>query len=676
MKPLLPWITILLSWCAAYAPCPLCAAVAPPQKQFIVATTGNDHNPGTLNKPFATLERARDAIRELKLRGGLPTGGVTVSIRGGTYALAKTFELSEQDAGTQTAPIVYRPYRNEDVHLAGGKEISGFTPVTDSAIINRLDKSARDHVLQVDLLTHGITDFGGLNPRGIGKQSIPSALELFFNDKPMTLSRWPNTGWTKIAATPAGPKGGRFTYKGNRPSRWAQAEDIWLHGYWTWDWADSYVNVQAIDTRNREIVTKEPHGAYGYKPEGRYYAFNILEELDEPGEWYLDRKSGILYFWPPAPITRGKAIVSRLPTVIALRATSHVTIQGITVECCRGTAITVAGGTDNRIAGCTIRNAGTDAVKIAGGARNGVVGCDIYQCGECGIRLGGGDRKKLLPAGNYVVNTRIHDISQWVRTYVPGIAIDGVGNRIANNLIYNAPHSAILLHGNDHLIEYNEIHHACLETADSGAFYMGRDYAERGNVVRFNYFHHLNMGDVQAIYLDDFTSGTTVYGNVIHKAGRGVFISGGRDNIIRNNIFVDCDKYAIHLDARGLAGSKKYFDGTDTTLTDRLKAVNYKEPPYRTRYPGLTTLYDGNPAQPEGNVFANNIVYRCKLLELTNGLTTRDVTLEGNLVEGDPIFVDYGRNDFQLKPTSPAFKLGFKRIPMEKIGLFKNEFRK
>jgi parallel beta-helix repeat protein len=214
-----------------------------------------------------------------------------------------------------------------------------------------------------------------------------------------------------------------------------------------------------------------------------------------------------------------------------------------------------------------------------------------------------------------------------------------------------------------------------MDTSDAGAFYIGRDYSERGNVVRFNYFHELGKADVQAIYLDDFASGTTVYGNVVYKAARGVLIGGGRDNVIRNNVFAECSKHSVHLDARGLGWARKFFDGSNTTLTDRLKAVNHTQPPYSIRYPRLVGLYDGNPALPEGNVIANNISYRGTWLDLANGLTSKDLTLDGNLVDGDPGFVDYSRQNFQLKADSPAFLMGFKRIPLEKIGIYRDEYR-
>jgi len=116
-----------------------------------VAVDGNDRNPGTETQPFATLERARDAVRELKKSRGLPKGGVAVFLRGGVYRIEKTFALSEEDSGTEAAPVVYRSYPNEEVRLVGGKEIGGFQPVKDAAVLRRIPEEARGHVLQADL---------------------------------------------------------------------------------------------------------------------------------------------------------------------------------------------------------------------------------------------------------------------------------------------------------------------------------------------------------------------------------------------------------------------------------------------------------------------------------------------------------------------------------------------
>ena len=519
---------------------------------FFVAPEGNDKASGTTPTrtwsgagPFATLERARDALRK--------TGGGTVYIRGGVYTRDETFELGEED-GMADHPVIYRAYPGEKPIFRGGRTVKGFAPVTDANILSRLDESARSHIVQVELTQNGVRDFGKLSPRGFGRPVQPAGLELFFRGKAMELARWPNKGeYVRIASVPAGADGGKFTYSEDRPSRWKNAKDIWLHGYWTWDWAESYEKVASIDSDRKEIATEPPHGVYGYKANVRWYALNLLEELDTPGEWYLDRDSGILYFWPPDEISGDDVMVSVLTApMVSITGASGVTIQGLTFECARGAGIAVSGGQHNRIAGCTLRNFGTFAILLNGdaglgnpveaddGRDNGVVSCNISACGEGGILLGGGNRRTLAKGRNFAVNNDISDYSRWVWTYRPAIAITGVGNRIAHNLIHDAPHMGILLHGNDHVIEYNELHHLCLDTADVGAFYMGRDFTEWGNVVRYNFFHDNGHGDVNDVYLDDCASGTKVVGNVFYKSGRGVHLGGGRNTTIDNNIFVDC----------------------------------------------------------------------------------------------------------------------------------------
>ena len=145
-----------------------------------VAPDGSDDNPGTAAKPFATLERARDQIRALKKAGKLPRGQVVVVVRGGTYELSRPLELTEDDSGTADSPIAYRAEEGKEVRLSGGRPVNNWRPVTDKAILQRLDPAARGKVFQADLKALGITNYG--SPRGGG-------LELFFNDQPMTLAR-------------------------------------------------------------------------------------------------------------------------------------------------------------------------------------------------------------------------------------------------------------------------------------------------------------------------------------------------------------------------------------------------------------------------------------------------------------------------------------------------------
>ena len=719
---------------------------------FYVAPNGSDQWSGTLaapnasrtDGPFATLHGARDAIRRLK-SDARTDGGLTVIVRGGTYELTRTFVLNAWDSGTKNSPVVWKAKKGEQVVLTGGTRITGFHPVTDGSVLQRLDPAARSHVVVTNLKQQGITDFGVIAQRG------SPGLEFFFNGKRMTPARWPNAGWLRIADVPqygdslynkgldrerrfnnvpVGRHYGRISYEGDRPRRWKDPSSVFLHGYWTWDWSDSFQRVQSIDTDRREITLAEPHHHYGYTKNQRYYYLNILEELDAPGEWYLDRSTGDLFFWPPSGLEQGRSVVSLLESpMTALDSTQFVTLRGFTFEQSRGEGVRITGGAHNVLAGCTFRQLGGEAVIVDGGSDNGVRSCDLYDLALAGIRLIGGDRKTLTPGHNFAVNNHIHDYSQWLRTGQYAVFLDGVGNRVAHNKIHNAPFEAMYLRGNDHVIEFNEIHNVCQETGDAGAIHTGRDWTWRGNVIRYNYFHDLKgpgLHGVMAAYLDDWSSGFTIEGNVFYKAGRAAFIGGGRDNTVDNNIFVDCSP-SVHVDARGLGWASYYFDGSNTWLFDHLKAMNYRKPPYSVRYPKLLTLLNDQPRIPKGNAITHNVSYGGRWMDVYDYLafdffsvvTVKDNVIadpdilrrrkdgetgwdpyylnidrkegyelfkfgdpqmtkdfKGNkFVDGNPGFKDPDHGNFQLKDDAPAYQMGFKRIPMEKIGLVTDEDR-
>jgi hypothetical protein len=656
-----------------------------------VSASGNDHWSGRLaslkgdssDGPFATLTRARDAIRALKKATGLPEGGVTVWIAPGTYHLEQGLELNAEDSGAAGRPVVYRAAADGPVRVTGGRAVTGWRKVEDPALLARLD-AARAKVLQADLKAQGITDFGRFRSRGFGRPTAPAALELFFKDRPMTLARWPNGGFEKIAGSPDSARdehGGTlgklpagFHYAGDRPKRWADTNDIWIHGYWAYDWANSYEHLAGIDKEKRLIKTSPPYGHYGFRTGQRFYFLNILEELDEPGEWYLDRKSGILYFWPPEPLESGEVVVSLAQgPLFRLKDVSQVEIRGLLLDCGRADAVQITGGSDNLVADCTVRNMGNRAVTIDGGTNHGVVNCIISETGDGGISLTGGDRKTLTPANHYARNNHIHHIARWSRCYAPAIAMTGVGLQASNNLIHDHPHCAILFSGNEHVIELNEIHHVCLETGDVGAIYTGRDYTFRGNIIRHNFIHHtggVGMGSM-GIYMDDCVSGTQIYGNVLWKLHRAVFLGGGRDFRVENNIFVDCDP-AVELDGRGLSKSPVWHDMVYKTMKGRLEDMNWQQPPYRTRYPALADLepyYAKDDGVPPGNILvARNVCVGSELLKITWGAKEGMAESKDNLVNADPLFVAAAQGDFRLKSDSPAYKLGFQPIPFEKIG--------
>ena len=470
-----------------------------------------------------------------------------------------------------------------------------------------------------------------------------------------------------------------------------------MHGYWAWDWANSYERVASLDLENRLVKTAAPHGLYGFRKGQRFYFLNVLEELDQPGEWFLDRATKILYFWPPNPVSANHAAVEIILSLLdqpflKLNGVSHVTFRGLILEATRGNAIEIHGGATNRIAGCVIRNIGNCGVRIDGGLGHGVIGCDVFDTGDGGVSLNGGDRKTLLPGGHFVENCHFQRQGRWSKCYVPAVLMDGVGMRASHNLIHDHPHCAILFNGNDHLIEFNEIHHIALETGDVGAIYAGRDYTYRGNRMRYNFIHHtggVGMGSM-GIYMDDCVSGAEIFGNVFYKVQRAAFLGGGRDHQVINNVFVDCN-HAVELDGRGLDKTPVWRDMVDKTMRQSLSQV----PPalYRDHYPDLVALdqYYGPPGgpgiegaaftgvPPENNVVATNISVG-KWLNVAWHATPKMLRLENNLTNTDPHFVmvpsDTSRaKDFALQRDSPAWKLGFQKLPVGKMGLYRDELR-
>ncbi len=688
---------LLLLLCAALLPAAAGAA------EFTVAPNGNDANPGTRQKPFATPQRARDAIRALKQQGDLPAGGVTVVLRAGTYYLSESLLLDQQDSGTEAAPITWRAEGKQPVWLNGGRPVAPaqWKPVTDQAVLQRLDPSARDRVVQMDLAAAGIPEDVPELPdafRGF-TQKHPVLTEVFCDGRRMPLARWPNEGFARfseIVDSGSGlrdPKGrkrqGRFRVEDDRILRWNAEEGIWLLGYWARAYLCEAVKVGTIDKEKREIEWAVPLG-YGLDTWGakRFYAFNVLCELDSPGEWYLDRKARVLYFWPPKP--RSAVTVSCVAgPMVEMKGADHVTFRGIGFEGGRQNAITLGNCSHCRVIGCTIRNVGMDGVVVTGGTDVGVVGCDIHDTGYGGVRLSGGDRKTLTPCNHFADNNHIHHTSIVRRTHAGPVSLQGVGLRAAHNLIHHDPHTAIWYGGNDIVMEYNDIYWVMFETTEGGVFYDGYDWTHRGNVIRYNYIHHvidsLEGTPTRAciVHEDDCVSGTAFEGNLCVLCGEGVAMCGGPDNTAVNNLFVYCSP-GVALSGRGLDwwNWTKHPDGKVTVVDTRngatmnnllrsLEKVPYKEAPW-TKYPHLADILDRDPAgAPYFCEVTRNISYGGKVLWKANNVKPEWVTIADNWDnEGDPGFVNAAKGDYRLRPDAPAIKkIGFVPLPVEKMGL-------
>lgn len=658
-----------------------------------VATNGNDSASGRADAPFRTLEKARDEIRRLKT-GGEVWSGATVFVHGGTYHLSRTFSLGPEDSGTSNAPVIYRAYENEKPALVGGLNITNFRPY-------------RDNILQADIAADGITNYFH---------------QLFFDGRRQTLARYPNFdptdpvggGWAYVDGKPiemyqdiSGEPRNMLHYKEQDARSWARPAEGEVFIFPRFNWWNNIVPIKSVDRARREITLTED-ASYAIRPGDRYYVQNLFEELDTPGEWYLDRSNHTLYFWPPSPLNAGEVDAPTLRTVLKFNpGAANITFRGFTIECCEGTAISLEDTTNCLIAASTVRNVGDydgAGVSVDGGNHNGVVGNDIHDVGSRGILLAGGDFQTLTPAENYADNNHIYRTGIYYKQGA-GITLTGVGNRASHNLIHDEPRYGIEFSGNDHVIEFNHIHHVCLETSDTGAIESWNvSWARRGTEIRYNFVHDvIGYGQEDGhwvsphfawgIYLDDGTCGTRVFGNIIARTPTGgLHIHGGRDNVIENNIFVDGASAQIMYS--GYTPKNVVEDIPKNSMPFLTNAV------YWNKYPALSKFDLKTAWQLAGTVFERNIIYyhqtNAALSEIDNfqpdktmsdsnlvyhfglRLFTRGTIpaakqkaakkLDQHTVFADPLFVAPEKDNYRLRDDSPALKLGFQPIPVEKIG--------
>ncbi len=651
-----------------------------PAKEYFVAVDGNDNNQGTEKQPFKTIEKARDAIRDnLAIISHIPVGGFAVTILPGEYNITNTIIFDNKDNGTIESPIIYRAKKNGTVVLYGGKRLNVFKAVTDEKILARLPEVAKDKVYQCDLKALNINDYGELTVRGFGQPPSPPTLELYFNGKPMTLARWPNEGFVKIKKLiEPGEKGIKpsvIEYDSPRHEDWSKAEDLWLFGYFKYLWADSTIKIAKIDTTAKTLTSTEAYNYGGGMNAGQgiiYYAFNLLEEIDQPGEWYLDRTTGILYFWPPSDPALAITELSQLSVpMIAMNNVANIRIDGFTFDLARYNGISMKNCENCLVSGCTVKRFAGNGISINGGSKCGIISCDIFTIGRRGTEVIGGDRETLTPGEHFVENCRIYDFGRIDRTYTPAIQLEGVGNRVAHNEMFNCPSSVMRIEGNDHIIEYNNVHNAVQESDDQGSMELFGNPTYRGVIFRYNKFNTIGKtGNEHAIHgqaairFDDAISGMQVYSNIFYKSSNGNFgaiqINSGRDNIIDNNIFVECKKGVT-----GRWNSGNHF--WQMIATKSAPKYFFTNDLYQSRYPAITNMMDNK---------GTNFLWRNIFYKVDNSVIANFDAMDNRIFTTDPGFVNAEKGEYNIKPDAEFYKkTGFNPIPIDEIGLYTDNYR-
>lgn len=646
---------------------------------------------GTIEEPFTTLEEAKGAIRAMKENGSLPAGGVTVNLRGGDYFLEKPFILINENSGTQDSPITYTAYQNETPVMIGGVRIpeQSLSAVEEEAKARIIDSEARDKIKEIDLAALGITEIDEVNLPGAFSlpwiEKKPTAPELIINGRAMTLARYPNEGaednglitirevvdaganpryWEDDMINQPGyvPEGERdrsdtfvIRYEDDRISRWTQAEDARLYGYWWWNWADQTVPIKTINTVEKTIESEIPSW-YSVREGQGYYAYNLLEEIDVPGEYYIDRTAKKLYFYPPDGEIKDMYLSLSAGDLIQVGA-DYINIRGITIPAARESAVAInADGVT--LSGCEIANTGAAAVTVSG-SDNLVQNCYFHDVNG-GVRLYGGDRNTLAAGNNTVDGCRFERFSRLTKTYNGAVTLSGVGNWATNNKISDGPHLAVQLSGNDHLIAYNDISDVCQTADDMGAIYMGRSWTSRGNRICHNYIHDIRSvyvdpsaaWGVYGIFLDDQFSGVEISGNVFEEIqtdgnSAAVFIASGKDNKVINNAFIRTRPVRMNGASLGDGNIGRF-------AVTELSKVPYQSDIWKKVYPSLFAVLDGGEEEyrkPKGNEITRNVFYQTEDLRIEERVREY-VLLDNNtpdeLIGSDPGFADVSRGDYSI----------------------------
>lgn len=555
---------------------------------------------GSEDKPLANLAAAVAWAGAWRAKGG--RGAVDVVLAPGTYRQQKTLALTAEDAGTAESPLVIRSLDpTNPAVLTGGTVLRRWKKLAPGPLADRVPAALRHKVRVCDLKANGAGKIGELVFGGFSSArangvhhsflSMPVP-ELFYKGEPQIMARWPDKGltWLPVNTAPKKPA--------PRFARWAREENLWLYGYWHWDWADAYEKVASVDKTGR-IHLVPPTNRYGFRRR-QGCAVNALCELDQPGEWYLDTRRALVCYYPPEGFDPAQCVLSSFGTVVSAEGCSHLQLRDLRVQYVRGDALRFKDCSHLLLAGLDISRCSGMGVHIQGGRRHLVHSCRIRSMGRGGIYLGAGDWRKLVPSHSTVENCRIADLSRIDRTYTPALLPEGMGIRIRHNAFVNIPSSAIRLEGSDCLIELNYFHRCVYESGDQGAIDMWANPLYRGNIIRWNDFdriinNHSHYG-AAAVRHDDFISGFMVTENVFRKGSRRGFgsvqFNQGTDNYVEGNIIVDWHRA---FTGRSTAGPHWTRAITSHPNSKRMLAeTDWKSDAWRKKYPMVHNLLNGD----------------------------------------------------------------------------------
>ena len=607
---------------------PIPIATKPAATLYVSAINENVKNISSKKGVYSTIQLALEAVPLILKKEDLPNGPIEILLQGDSYDLNEPLRLRSKNSGTKKNPLVIRPATAiKQCVISGGRLMKIWSRETDPEVLARLPEGSRGGVWVADFTENNVEGidslvFGGFSSRrsagGAATFNTFPVPELFSNGIPRKMARWPNDKDTIVALK---------DFKSNRILRWASDQDVWLHGYWFYLWADAYEKMSGVSPKDSVIEIQPPYNGYGFG-KSKWHVLNALSELDTPGEWCISIARGKIWYLPPNNSKPDNTILSLRGPAFVVENCNYLTIKGLDLQYIRGDGMIFKNCSNLTIANCSVTNTSGLGIKIVGGNSHLIHSCNIESMGRGGIDISAGDKLKLIGSGSAIENCRISNLSRIDRTYTPALVLDGVAIQVRHCLFANIPSSAIRLEGNDMLVELNDFSKCVTESDDQGAIDVWGNPLYRGNVIRWNFFHDIgipNLHMAAGIRLDDAISGFSIYENLFLRSSNNLFggiqIHGGKDNFIEGNIFADCHA-AISQSAWGDKRWQEAINSTDHPMYKAMHTTDWQGELWQGRYPALkqlTTDPDRNYALDNQAINAESLILRkSKQFEVLN----------------------------------------------------------
>ena len=708
-------------------------------QKIFVSTVGDDSGDGSEEEPLRTLEKAIDVANEMREDSDKL---IEILLREGTYSVTNTIKIINSQKDDPLLKI--SAYQDEKVTINAGVDIPlSAMSIADSDFTNAIiDKPNAGSVLQYNLKDAQIEDLGEISLRGhLISDEKEAQAELTLNGEVQKLAGWPNGEYTGLIKPTDSNEYGKRTKSGiangcsfqvnyDRPSQWSKPEQAWLSGTIGPNYEFDYYPVSRFDSEEKRVyLSRGALEKYYTEP---YYRFeNVPEELDEPGEYYIDRQSGMLYFYPPedAPKDSVLTITMSTPTLgvsgkapnsmFRIENSKNIVFENLIFKGGRGSAITGKNNSNIQFINCEINSFGENGIRFDASTDIKISDCKIHDVGQDGILfVSCGNYKTLSPSNIVVSNNDIYNFARLERSYKTGIDFGYrcVGATAANNHIHNGPHAGMIFYGVNNDIYGNEFDNLVTEFSDMDALYCNNsNYPwERGNKIHNNYFHNIGKSsmngrhqiNVRAIRTDNRGCGLNIYENLFYNIGDGgngngnngigAITAEGTRNRIFNNLFVDCNEaYFNTLQYKEIENAD---DGTlypDTVINssgvevantingakvaDLKKQMENYLPVYGKQFPELYKYFYEHPNMSKTNEFKNNMIINIVIpLSNINGTQNEEgfrgsqmlTAASGNYVStSDPGFVSYDNGNLELSSSATLLVEGLPKFEMSSFGI-------